>query len=312
MITVVYACDNAYVRQTLVSMVSLIRYNRNARIYLITDGLSHKNQDLMVHTVGEYGQEICFVDIKNVLPEMQLDKNDRHPKTIYAKLFIEDIVQEERVLYLDSDVIIEGNLEELFLRNMENELVAGVLMPYSRNVKERVNASIGQPYICDGVALFNLNLWRSMNISDDCLQYILQHEGRPPMLSEGTLNHICRDRIGVLDPRYNLMPSMLTYELNQIKQLFKADFYYKDEHAYQEAKREPVIIHFMDELYNRPWFEPCTHPLKEKYLDLESVIFGHTKISRRMITKKTRITVWMGKHLPFSIFSFLYHLKNRL
>lgn len=311
-VTVVYACDNAYVRQTLVSMVSLIRHNQNLRIYLIEDGLSHESQELMVRIIGEYGQEICFVDIKEVLPEMQLDEKDRHPKTIYAKLFLNNIIQEEKALYLDSDVLVEGELESLFLRDMDRELVAGVLMPYSRKIKARAHAPLGRPYICDGVVLFNLKLWSAMNVSDKCHEYIVQHEGCPPMLSEGTLNHVCGDMIGVLEPKNNLMPSMLAYDLKQITQLFKADFYYSDKEVFEYAKKKPVIIHFMDELYNRPWFEPCSHPLKQRYLDMENLLFGNVEKIRRPISRKTRTTVWMGKHLPFAAFSFLYHLKNRL
>ena len=161
MITVVYACDDMYARQTLISMVSLIKYNPGAKVYLVSDGLSDENRKQIIGVMERYGCAVHFLEIDDLLaPGLKLDDRDRHPRTIYAKLFLNNLDGEKRILYLDSDVIVRGDLSALFSRDMKEELVAGVLMPYSRKVKENVNAPAGQPYICDGVVLFNLDLWK--------------------------------------------------------------------------------------------------------------------------------------------------------
>ena len=311
MITVVYACDDIYVRQTIVSMVSVIRHNPAVKIYVVSAGISHANQELMTSTIVRYGCQIRLIDIKEILPEIQFDEKDRHPKTVYAKLFFEDKIVENRVLYLDSDVVVEGSLEPLFERDMQHEVAAGVLMPYSSKLKGGMNIFAGQPYICDGVVLFNLELWRSSEKSELCLNYIEQYNGKPPMLSEGTLNHVCQGMIGVLDPAYNLMPSMLMYRLKEIWQLFKADYYYQDEIVMETARKAPVMIHFMNELYNRPWFEPCDHPLRDCYRRIERQVFGENEITRRPLARHTKFTICLRKYLPFIVFAKLYHIKNR-
>ncbi len=310
MLTVMYACNDAYVRQTLVSMASVAEHHTQAVFYLIHEGISVENQQFIAQFMNNYGQTLYFIEIERVLPELDLNDQDRHPRTIYAKLFMDSVIQEDRVLYLDSDIVVEDSLEPLFERDMAGELVAGVLMPYSSKVKERIGVLQGQPYICDGVVLFNLELWRRENKSKECREYILAHEGAPPMLSEGVLNYVCSKRIGVLDPKYNLMPSMLMYNLQQIRQLFRADCYYQEEVMIHEACQKPAV-HFMNELFNSPWLEPCDHPYKDLYRRTEKRAFGENKISQEPLKINTRRTVFLKKYLPFPIFSILYQIKNR-
>lgn len=298
-------------RQTIVSMVSLVQHNDNIQLYLIIDGVSKKNQKLASDILLKYHQAIIFVNINDVLPVgLYLDGKDRHPRTIYTKLFLERICDAEKILYLDSDVIVEQNLNELFTRDMSYETVAGVLMPYSSKLKERVHVKKETPYICDGVVLFNMKQWKQKKKMSACIDYINYYKGAPAMLSEGTLNHICAGEIGILDPIYNVMPSMLMYSLPQICQLFRADCYYNEEKI-KEAKMTPAIIHFMNELYNRPWYEPCKHPMKYCYRKSEQEAFGENQVVQKSLAKHTCFTVWLIEHLPFAIFSLLYHMKNK-
>ncbi len=312
MIGIVYACNDAYIRQTLVSAVSVWKYNPDAKIYLIGDGISKESNKLIDHVTGIYGKTIQRFELKTVLPELNLDEKDRHPYTIYAKLFLEKILEEDRVLYLDSDVIVSGALDELFERDMSRESVAGVLMPYSSKLKHHMGIMQGSPYICDGIVLINLELWRKERKGQQCAQYIKECNGNPPMLSEGTLNYICQGTIGSLHPKYNLMPSMLMYQLDEIKRLFRADCYYSKAEKIKEAVQSPVIIHYMNELYNRPWLEPCDHPFRDDYRTLEKEIFGENCFDMVPLSRHTRMTVWLRKHLPFGLFAALYHVKNRI
>lgn len=312
MVNVVYACNDGYVRQTIVSMVSVIEHNPMAELYLISDGISEENRRLTAEKLEKFGKQVRILELEDVLPEIHFDEGDRHPKTVYAKLFLGDIIQEKRILYLDSDVIVTGSLEPLFTRKMEGKTIGGVLMPYCSKLKKRVGCTPCKPYICDGVVLFDLEKWKKNGRTEDCLDYIRRHQGKPPMLSEGTLNYICQDEIEVLEPKYNLMPSMLMYDLKQIRTLFRADCYYESQEELDEAKEKPVMIHFMNELYNRPWFEPCDHPMKEYYLKAEKRVFGKHQAELVPLSAHTSRTVWLKRHIPFSVFAALYHWKNRI
>ncbi len=310
MVSVVYACNDAYVRQTVVSMVSVIKHNPGAKLYLAADQISSENRKMIGEVLERFSQSAEIMELDAVLPDIEFDEADRHPKTVYAKLFLGKVIPEDRILYLDSDVVVTDTLEPLFMRNMDGKAVGGVLMPYSGKLKERTSCEAGKPYICDGVVLLNLELWRNSGMEEECAAYIRRHNGKPPMLSEGTLNHICQNEMEILEPKYNVMPSMLMYNLKQIRTLFRADYYYERQEEMDEARERPVMIHFMNELYNRPWFEPCDHPMKNAYLDIEKKIFDSCRVIKKPVSGHTRVTVWMKRHLPFAAFKTLYHIKN--
>lgn len=312
MVTAVYACNQAYISQTLVSMISLVRSNPDAKIYLITDHVEKWAVQNLTDKMEKYQQQITIIDIMDILPDMQLDDKDRHPRTIYAKLFLGQAIEEDRILYLDSDVVVMDSLAPLFQRDMEHEYVAGVLMPYSTKMKARIGAFPGEPYICDGVVLMNLAKWRNDGKSKECQDYICENQGLPSMLSEGTLNFVCRGRIGVLEPKYNLMPSMIMNDLQQIRELFRADCYYDSPQLIMSAREHPAIIHFMNELYNRPWYQKSDHPYKEAYREIEDSLQEQYERPDIGLARSTKITVWMRRHLPFRVFAFIYHMKNNI
>lgn len=310
MVSVLYACNAAYLRQTIISAASVLMHNEGAHLYFAIDGMTADIQSKIEVALKRWNPKLTFVHLEVLLTEVELGQGDRHPRTIYAKLFMETCVTEDKVLYLDSDVIVNSSLEELFRRNMEQEYVAGVMMPYSSKLKEKIGAAIREPYICDGVVLFHMKLWRETELTKKCRTYIESYRGDPPMLSEGTLNHVCSGKIGVLPPTYNLMPSMLVYNCNQIRSLFRSDCYYEKKDL-EQAGKHPCIIHFMNELYNRPWYEPCDHPLKQLYLETEQKVYGKNKVKRQDLPMHTRQTRWLQRYLPFGVFQALYHMKNR-
>ncbi len=309
---IIYACNDAYVRQTLVSMVSVIKQHPDVKLYLAADQISADQQKLIRDTLAKWSQAVTIIDLADILPKLPFDKSDRHPKTVYAKLFLDEVIPADRVLYLDSDVVVMGSLEPLFTMNLEGKAAAGVLMPYSVKVKKSVGCEAGQPYVCDGVVLINLEHWRKTKKAMACRKYITECQGMPPMLSEGTLNHVCGKELAVLAPKYNVMPSMLVYNLREIRELFRADYYYADEKMMQEAKEKPVVMHFMNELYNRPWFEPCDHPFREVYREEEKEVFGKVVWEKVPLNRHTQRTMMLRKWLPFGVFAALYRMKNRI
>lgn len=308
---VVYACDDKYIEQTMVSMVSLFKHNSYPiKIWIVSDNISANNEKLIWEQVSAYGGKLEFLDIEEVLKGIPIETGSRHPRTVYAKLFLDDFIDAERVLYLDSDTVINGDLTPLWERNIEQELVAGVQMPYSSKLKAQMHIDANAPYLCDGIVILNLSLWRERQIGTQCQAYIAACNGMPQMLSEETLNYVCQGYVGVLEPKYNLMPFMMMYSRAQICKLFNVPSYYAEE-SLEVAKKYPVIIHFINELFNRPWLEPGDHPYKDLYRLERQCIFGDLPYERRRLNPNTRLTRLLKAILPFQVFAILYHMKHK-
>ena len=312
MMEVVYACNESYLEQTIISINSLLRYNSHLKVYLIEDAISEERQDYLKRYVSDYVDNINIISIDKVLGDIELSEEERHPKTIYVKLFLDRVLKCDKVLYIDSDIVVNGSLRELENRSMNDELAAGVIMPYSVDIKEKQGIASDDVYICDGMVLINLDNWRKQGISDKCKKYIEVCNGKPYMLSEGVLNYICRGKIGVLEPAYNLMPSMIFFKREEIIKLFQLDWYYSEEQI-EEAKSIPKMIHFMRELYNRPWFEPSDHPYVTVYRKLDENIFEcEKKYEKIKLPFRTRVNKWMYRILPFRLYLSIYTiLKTR-
>lgn len=311
MINLLYACNDNYVHQTIISMISALKHNNGIKFYLVADDISEDNRQLITNRLQYYDAQVEMLELQSYITQMNLNISGRHPKTIYAKLVIAECIQAERILYLDSDTVVMGSLQELWERDMSEEYAAGVLMPYSSKIKAKSDLGEKSLYICDGVVLINLDKWRKDRITEKCLAYISKADGSPYMMSEGTINAVCEGYIGVLAPQYNLMSSMIVYSAEEIVKLFQCTSTYYNEQSLEAARDNPIIIHFLNELYNRPWYKPCDHPYKNAYLELARKEFPECAPEFHPMSFKTRGTRWLRRVLPFSLFVYLYQMKNR-
>lgn len=312
MTEVVYACNEVYLKQTLISVISLWRYHPYLRVHLIVDGIGKEKIDVLSSYIKDHASNLNIIPIERVLREVKLSEQDRHPRTIYAKLFLDKVLTCDKVLYIDSDIVVAGSFDELLNRDMSNELAAGVIMPYSNEVKRKLGLSANDYHICDGMVLLNLERWREQNISEKCRKYIEDCKGNPYMMSEGVLNYICRGKIGVLEPAYNLMPSMIFFTRDQLVRMQQPTWYYSTEQI-KNAKSAPKMIHFMRELYNRPWFEPCDHPYADYYRKLDKQIFGGKCAYKKVnVSFRTRVNKCLYKVLPFGWYVGIYRMLRKI
>ena len=80
-------------------------------------------------------------------------------RVLLPQVLSEDV---HRVLYLDADTIVAGNLNELFTLDMEGKAIAGSIDPesYNKETFERCGYDQSKKYICAGVMLMNLEYLR--------------------------------------------------------------------------------------------------------------------------------------------------------
>lgn len=315
---IAYACNEAYVVQTAVSMVSLCENNRGEQmmLYLIDGGIRRESLRKIQILVQKYRHPLKIIPLLSLFGQAGLiaqdfaqHGRDRHPDTIYAKLFLQDVCPTDRILYLDSDTVVAGSLAELWSMQMENIYIAGVQMPYTQAHRIRLGLPPETPYLCDGVLLINLQKWREDHVKEKCVAYIQKYHGKPPMLSEGTVNYVSHGLVGLLAPQYNLMGSMLMWNGSQLAKLYQIRDYYT-EASLAQAREHPVIIHYLDELYVRPWYKNSDHPYRKVYLKYRRIAGFPQKdrIQKASLRPRTWLLRRLNRCLPFGVFCSLYHV----
>lgn len=272
---VMYTCDNNYVWLMGISTISLFENNKslqNLKVYLLGENISQENKNELAKIGKQYDREIDVIDVPKLnIPSVLV--SDRWPLSAFTRLFSGKILPEtvDKVLYLDCDTIISGDISELDKVDFKGNIACGVKDCISGTYKENIGLNENSPYFNAGVILFDINVLRNIDINTEIESYMGKYMRLINYADQDIFNGIFDGKIGVLSPKYNLMTINIVHTYEEIQMLRRpTNFYCKDE--IEEAKRETTIIHYTTNLLVvRPWFSNTNHPLRNefrKYMDM--------------------------------------------
>ncbi|RSK20823.1 glycosyltransferase [Streptococcus oralis] len=190
---VVFAGDYAYIRQIETAMKSLCRHNSHLKIYLL-------NQDIPQEWVSQiriYLQEMGgdLIDCKLIGSQYKMNWSNKLPHInhmTFARYFIPDFVTEDKVLYLDSDLIVTGDLTDLFELDLGEN--------YLGSARSCFSAGIG---FNAGVLLINNKKWRAENIRQKLIDLTEKEHENVAEGDQSILNMMFSDSYIQIDETYN-------------------------------------------------------------------------------------------------------------
>lgn len=154
---IVLGGDNAYMDKIETTIKSICAHNRAVTFYVFNDDLPSEWFQLMERRLEPLASKIINVKISHQgLKEYSLPLAHLSYATFF-RYFIPQFVSEDLALYLDSDIIVRSNLDQLFLEDMTDWPVAAVadaLVPSTFNA---------------GVLLINVALWRQEKVTEHLL-----------------------------------------------------------------------------------------------------------------------------------------------
>lgn len=116
-----YASDNHYADILGISILSLLENNRECeeiKVSIINDEISDENIRNIESIFKKYGRKFpTLKKLRSIQEVLHMDVyEERFSRTQFARLFLEDIVDEneDRILYMDCDVIVNGSLNDLW------------------------------------------------------------------------------------------------------------------------------------------------------------------------------------------------------
>ena len=123
--------NDTYVEEVKILLSSLLLYNNyNFNIYIIyTDINKHNLNDLKKFINSNIGN-IKFINITNLISKIDLKIDIEHiTKEAYYRLFAPYVIDEEidKILYLDCDLIINGDIYDLYNTSLDDKIIAGVV-----------------------------------------------------------------------------------------------------------------------------------------------------------------------------------------
>ena len=307
-ISVAYACNEKYMIQTEISIISLFENNMEIDeiiIYFIDMGITELSRRNLKELIDIYHGRLNIIPFSRWESDLPVGNTGRHIKSVYAKLFFGRINDLERILYIDSDTVIVDSIRVLWEMDMQKCVIAGVQTVSTLKTKEKIGLSKNDLVINDGVVLIDLNKWRKYNFEEKCIEFIKRWKGNPPILSEGTINFVCRGYLRRLSLRFNTTSACKDYTSNEIVLMTGMDYYSQKE--MDEAAKNPCIIHYASGFHKRPWIFGSTHPYREEYLKYRKLSKWSSKpLEKSQFMKRERLVYWIHRILPQKLFMHLY------
>ena len=284
--------NDGYIPYACVTIKSIIENHKNevVNIHLLSDYISDKMRNRLDEVVKDSVSTNLHIHIVN-------DESLRGLKdtwSIYAwyRIFLPQVLSNDihRILYLDADTIVVGNLKELFTLNMDGIAIAGCIDPVSFNNQTftRCGYESSKGYICTGVLLMNLDYWREYNLTDEIIYWAQQNSQNIIFPDQDTINYLCRDSKIILPLQYGIIGSFFQksqyYQLPFIEEL-------------RNAIKSPKIIHYAGQA---PWkIELSTHLMQKEWEKYNKMLKHPAR--RFYITKGlnfVKMKVWKMLH-PF-------------
>lgn len=290
---VVFCSSDLYAKCTGTAILSLLKNNQELEelnVYVLTTDMTEMHQQMLIKMCREYGRKITVIEAKDILEQAQRELNLLDFKgglNTYARAMANQILPEEvdNALFLDSDLIITGSLANLEAFDMGNNIVAGV---YEISVMiadlcyENLELLNQCPhYINYGVAYINLNNWRRFH-GDDMIKKCIAEAKEPFRIAEQSiLNLAFRNHTKIIPVKYNFYTVLHGIPYEKICKWYRRKKVFGQE-EFEDAVRNPIIVHFIGDYFNRPWYENNICRYKEEYLDYyKASPWGHEPLDKQ-------------------------------
>ena len=215
-IPIFFASDNNYAPYLVVALKSLLANASKDyfyKIHVLTSNMSDDNKLVLLRELT-FNSSIEFI---NLSKETEAIKDKFHLRDYYSidtyyRFFIADLFPEyDKVIYLDSDIIVLGDISDLYFYNISNYLLGVVqeqVMAHNECFSDYVEKALGvkcKNYFNAGILLMNSKLFRLYNIQSKFFKLMGRFKFRVTQ-DEDYLNVICKDKVKYLDLGWNKMP----------------------------------------------------------------------------------------------------------
>lgn len=259
MIEVACATDDHYAPHCGAMLHSLFANNRpeNFRVHLLHGpALSQLNQAFFIRLADQFNAKINFVAVSDNLVG-EFPSKRFHVSCWYRILLPALLPDISRVLYLDADMIVMGDIRPLWDTHLNGNIFGAVINPLYPFMPDRASEQLGlsdrREYLNSGVLLIDLHLMQSASVSEHVLNYALRHPDNM-WPEQDALSVVCRGRWLPLHPQWNAQTTF--FDLNPAQLPFSREIS-------EAAKSKPQIVHFIGPL--KPWSYLCRHPLQHQY-----------------------------------------------
>ncbi len=249
-------CNRTYAQHLCVALISLLDSNKDQSFDIVVVSREEFGSDgdrLLASLAGFRNCSIRFA-LFEVPAGLRLPVRAHYSVDNYSRLWIADFFPAavRRVLYLDCDLIVLGEVADLYNVDLNGSLLGAVSIPGSTRctllgIPERFG------YFNSGVMIIDLEQWRATRAAAEVIDYIVANPDKLIDADQDALN-------GCFFARRKAVP----YVWNVI-----TPFYFDyhplgmDQTIVDEVRQGARIVHFNGA--SKPWSYMSRHPHRQDY-----------------------------------------------
>lgn len=251
--------NSGYIRPLCAMLRSLLKTHPHIsfNIFVMNKSLAEKDFDFLKNNINETNYR--FYDIK-ICDDMLEDApvTDRYPHEMYYRIFAAKFLPADvdRILYLDPDLIVLKNLEDLYNTDLGSNFFAAashVNKPLQKINEIRLQMDKRGPYINSGVMLMNIKLLRELQDYEEVFDYIRKNKNILFLPDQDIISAVYSDKIVSVDP----------YVYNMTERMLLSPKSIKNDVDLQWVKNNSAIVHYCGR--NKPWKDNYVGMLGEFY-----------------------------------------------
>ena len=255
--------DSTYSKQLAVALRSLSDCADGAeyQVFVLQAGFDDELRQ-RVEASCDANVAITWLEVQEDLVEgVQLAR--RLPRPTAFRLVASTVLPSDltRVVYLDSDVLVRRPPDELWSMELGAAPVAAVRDAFLPVVGmdipwRRLGIAPSNPYFNAGVLVVPLDHWRELDIASRGIA--LLREARLPNSDQSALNILFANEWLPLSPKWNLQTHHVAGDGSRA-------WGFQDPADLDRAIADPVIVHFTQGTFNRPWAAGSSHPFRDAW-----------------------------------------------
>ena len=246
-INIAFCINDNYVEQLIVVLWSIMKNlttGRDVNVWIVSSDMSDASKNyLRKLRLGFKNLHLNFLDIDaKELAQLPRTIDYISAETYYRYLLPNLLPNVDKILYMDADIVVNGDISPLYDTDLANCYIAGAGDSYiaAINHKPQIGLDNSELYVNAGVLLMNLKQMRTDNIPQKLIDTTKNMASKVKYQDQDIINIVCRGKILEFDSIYNYTSHNILKEKSKYK------------HA--------VVIHYTGK--NKPWLSDSNNPMR--------------------------------------------------
>ena len=236
--------NNKYIYPSLVAINSILKNSIKNRTTIVLhilcpEDLRRGNINKLKSFLFIYptNLEIIFYNMGNLFNEY---KRNRFSEVTFYRLLAPIFIPLQKVIYLDCDILVFEDLEEMFNLPFNNNYLLGILDILSNGIDYL--GLISEKYINAGVLLLNLDLIRKDHKYYELLKMYKYHN-KLKNNDQTIINYVFYPKIGILPSKFGIFNFDSIFDIKYI--YLKSLRYNLNSTELIQSFRHPVLMHYV-------------------------------------------------------------------